>query len=76
MVSVLEGGYSDRALTSGSMGHVVGMASANWAAGPGAGRAQREEPASVLGEELAGKEEWYADEELALVRVCLPSPRS
>lgn len=36
LISVLEGGYSDRALTSGAMAHLVGLAD-----GPGEGEADR-----------------------------------
>lgn len=65
VVSVLEGGYSDRALTSGAMGHVLGMASA--------GADASAELGTEVGQRLfdfgkqVGKEEWYEEEELALV---------
>lgn len=92
VVSVLEGGYSDGALISGAMGCVLGLASAGGRESgretggldvkkegdqgqeQGQGTGKGELRAGAPG--VLGEEEWYGEEEIALVRFAPSARRS
>jgi histone deacetylase HOS3 len=58
LISVLEGGYSDRALISGAMAHLCGLVEGNGA----------------LPEGLKTSKEWWNIEELTKVEIFVPEP--